>query len=196
MSRSSVQSGWGAPVLLHRNKEGVTVSDNSFPHDSFDDLLAANAEYQKSFKYSGLSGSAARGLAIVTCMDSRINPLSVVGMRSGDAKILRNAGARVTEDVLRTLVLATYLLNVDRILVMPHTDCAMARGDEAAIHRLIDEKYGVNTSSLEFRTTNDQLGALAGDINRVRSYPLLRDGVVVAGAIYDVKTGSITPYEG
>jgi len=172
------------------------VSDNSFPHDSFDDLLAANAEYQKSFKYSGLSGSAARGLAIVTCMDSRINPLSVVGMRSGDAKILRNAGARVTEDVLRTLVLATYLLNVDRILVMPHTDCAMARGDEAAIHRLIDEKYGVNTSSLEFKTTSDQLGALASDINRVRSYPLLRHGVVVAGAIYDVKTGTITPYEG
>ena len=196
MSRSSVQSGWGAPELLHRKKEGVTVSDNSFPHDSFDDLLAANAEYQKSFKYSGLTGSAARGLAIVTCMDSRINPLSVVGMRSGDAKILRNAGARVTEDVLRTLVLATYLLNVDRILVMPHTDCAMARGDEAAIHKLIDDKYGVNTSSLEFKTTSDQLGALASDINRVRSYPLLRDGVVVAGAIYDVKTGTITPYEG
>ena len=172
------------------------MTDNSFPQDSFDDLLAANAEYQKSFKYSGLSGSAARGLAIVTCMDSRINPLSVVGMRSGDAKILRNAGARVTEDVLRTLVLATYLLNVDRILVMPHTDCAMARGDEAAIHKLIDDKYGVNTSSLEFKTTSDQLGALATDINRVRSYPLLRDGVVVAGAIYDVKTGTITPYEG
>jgi carbonic anhydrase len=176
--------------------EGADMTDNSFPHDSFDDLLAANAEYQKSFKYSGLTGSAAKGLAIVTCMDSRINPLSVVGMRSGDAKILRNAGARVTEDVLRTLVLATYLLNVNRILVMPHTDCAMARGDEAAIHQLIDEKYGVNTSSLEFRTTTDQLGALASDINRVRSYPLLRDGVVVAGAIYDVKTGTITPYEG
>lgn len=73
-----------------------------FPHDKFDDLLAANSEYQKSFKYSDLTGRAQKGLAIVTCMDSRINPLSVVGMRSGDAKILRNAGARVTEDVLRT----------------------------------------------------------------------------------------------
>jgi len=163
---------------------------------SFDDLFAANSEYQKTFKYSGLTGSAAKGLAIVTCMDSRINPLSVVGMRSGDAKILRNAGARVTEDVLRTLVLATYLLNVNRILVMPHTDCAMARSDEAAIHKLIDEKHGVNTSSLEFRTTTDQVGALASDINRIRSYPLLRDGVAVAGAIYDVKTGKITPHEG
>ena len=172
------------------------MSTESFSHEAFDDLIAANTQYQKTFKYSELSGSAAKGLAIVTCMDSRINPLSVVGMNSGDAKILRNAGARVTEDVLRTLVLATYLLNVNRILVMPHTDCAMARGDEAAIHTLIEEKYGVNTSSLEFKTTSDQLGALASDINRVRSYPLLREGVVVAGAIYDVKTGKITPYEG
>ena len=176
--------------------EGVTMTDNSFPHDSFDDLLAANAEYQKSFKYSGLTGSAAKGLAIVTCMDSRINPLSVIGLRSGDAKILRNAGARVTEDVIRTLVLATYLLNVSRILVMPHTDCKMAENDEADFHKLIDDQYGVNTSSLEFRTSRDQLGALASDLNRIRSYPLLRDGVVVAGAIYDVKTGTITPYEG
>ena len=76
-----------------------------FPHDKFDDLLAANRDYQKNFKYSELTGVAKQGLAIVTCMDSRINPLSVVGMRSGDAKILRNAGAHVTEDVLRTLVL-------------------------------------------------------------------------------------------
>jgi carbonic anhydrase len=172
------------------------MSQDASSSNSFDDLFAANSEYQKTFKYSGLTGSAAKGLAIVTCMDSRINPLSVVGMRSGDAKILRNAGARVTEDVLRTLVLATYLLNVNRILVMPHTDCRMAQGEEAAIHKLIDDQYGVNTSSLEFRTTTDQIGALASDVNRVRSYPLLRDGVVVAGAVYDVKTGKITPYEG
>jgi len=171
------------------------MKDYSFPHEQFDELLGANAEYVKSFKYSELSGSAAKGLAIVTCMDSRINPLSVVGMRSGDAKILRNAGARVTEDVIRTLVLATYLLNVDRILVMPHTDCAMARGDESDIHKLIDDKFGVDTRSLEFRTTRDQKAALAVDVNRIRAYPLLREGVTVAGAIYDVKTGSIQPVD-
>ena len=169
---------------------------STFPADAFKDLTDANAEYIKSFKYSELTGVAQRGLAIVTCMDSRINPLSVVGMRSGDAKILRNAGARVTEDVIRTLVLATYLLNVNRILVMPHTDCKMAENDEADFHKLIDEKYGVNTSSLEFRTTRDQRGALASDLNRIRSYPLLRQGVAVAGGIYDVKTGAIEPFEG
>lgn len=166
-----------------------------FPEESFKDLLAANSEYSQTFKYSELTGRAQKGLAIVTCMDSRINPLSVVGMRSGDAKILRNAGARVTEDVLRTLVLATYLLGVDRILIMPHTDCRMAQGSEAEIHALIDGQYGVDTRSLEFKTTTDQLGALATDVTRVRSYPLLRDGVTVGGAVYDVKTGTIEPVD-
>lgn len=167
----------------------------SFPEDAFKDLTVANAEYIKSFKYSELTGVAQKGLAIVTCMDSRINPLSVVGMRSGDAKILRNAGARVTEDVLRTLVLATYLLGVNRILIMPHTECRMAESTEEEIHQQIDEEFGVNTSSLEFRTTNDQLGELKKDVNRVRSYPLLNQGVSVGGAIYDVKTGKITPVD-
>jgi carbonic anhydrase len=171
------------------------MNKETFDTVKFGDLIAANSIYAQTFKYSELTGSAARGLAIVTCMDSRINPLSVVGMRSGDAKILRNAGARVTEDVIRTLVLATYLLNVDRILVMPHTDCAMARGDEADIHALIDEKFGVDTRALEFRTTRDQKAALAIDVNRIRAYPLLRDGVTVAGAIYDVTTGTILPVD-
>ena len=171
--------------------EMVQMNNKTFDTSKFSDLIDANSEYAETFKYSELTGSAARGLAIVTCMDSRINPLSVVGMRSGDAKILRNAGARVTEDVLRTLVLATYLLNVDRILVMPHTDCRMAQSEESNIHELIDSKFGVDTRSLEFRVTKDQEAALKTDITRVRAYPLIRKGVSVAGAIYDVKTGKI-----
>lgn len=166
-----------------------------FPADAFKDITEANSLYTQTFKYSELTGIAHRGLAIVTCMDSRINPLSVVGMRSGDAKILRNAGARVTEDVLRTLVLATYLLGVKRILIMPHTECRMAESTEEEIHAEIDAEFGVNTSSLEFRTTTDQLGELAKDVNRVRSYPLLNQGVSVGGAIYDVKTGELTPID-
>jgi len=168
---------------------------SSFPHDEFADAIAANDEYIKNFKYSDLTGVAHKGLAIVTCMDSRINPLSVVGMRSGDAKILRNAGARVTEDVLRTLVLATYLLGVKRILIMPHTNCRMAQVDEAEIHREIDTKYGIDTSELEFKTVADQRAALIEDVQKVRNYHLLNAGVSVGGAIYDVATGKITPVD-
>ena len=171
------------------------MSVDSFPHDSFKDALEANDEYIKSFKYSELTGVAQRGLAIVTCMDSRINPLSVVGMKSGDAKILRNAGARVTDDVLRTLVLATYLLGVERILIMPHTNCRMAQVDDVEIHREIDTKYGIDTSEIEFKTVADQRQALIEDVQKVRSYRLLNKDVVVGGAIYDVATGKITPID-
>jgi carbonic anhydrase len=171
------------------------MSDSPFPHDSFKDALAANDEYIKSFKYSELTGTAQQGLAIVTCMDSRINPLSVVGMKSGDAKILRNAGARVTDDVLRTLVLATYLLGVERILIMPHTNCRMAQVDDVEIHREIDTKYGIDTSEIEFKTVPDQRQALIEDVQKVRSYRLINKDVVVGGAIYDVATGKITPID-
>ena len=171
------------------------MSVNSFPHESFKDALAANDEYIKTFKYSELTGTAQQGLAIVTCMDSRINPLSVVGMKSGDAKILRNAGGRVTDDVLRTLVLATYLLGVERILIMPHTNCRMAQVDDVEIHREIDTKYGIDTSEIEFKTVPDQQQALIEDVQKVRSYRLINKDVVVGGAIYDVATGKITPVD-
>jgi carbonic anhydrase len=157
----------------------------------FADLLKANQEFVKNFVPEGLSGRAAQGLAIVTCMDSRIAPLAIVGMKPGDAKILRNAGARVTEDVLRTLVLATHLLAVNRVLVMPHTDCKMASGTESEIHQAILEASGVDTRSMEIRTVTDQRAALELDITRIKTYPLLPKDLEVAGGFYDVKSGRL-----
>jgi carbonic anhydrase len=157
--------------------------------DKFDDVLKANEIFASRFTSEDLTGTAIKGLAIVTCMDSRIDPLRIVGMHAGDAKILRNAGARVTDDVLRTLVLASHLLGVNRVLVMPHTDCRMASTDEDGIHAAISKKSGVDTRSLDFQTTTDQRGALLKDIVKIESYPLLHDEVRVMGAIYDVKSG-------
>jgi carbonic anhydrase len=161
--------------------------------ENFADLLKANEDYASRFTQEELTGYAKKGLAVVTCMDSRIDPLNIVGMQAGDAKILRNAGARVTEDVLRTLVLATHLLGVTRVLVMPHTDCRMASGEESDIHRQIKEASGVDTRGIEIRTVRDQNKALFEDIQRIESYPLLPSGIKVMGAIYDVKTGKINP---
>jgi len=157
----------------------------------FDQLFAANAEFAKNFKSQDLTGEAKKGLAIVTCMDSRIDPLRIIGMSAGDAKILRNAGARVTEDVLRTLILATTLLNVSRVLVMPHTDCRMASGTEEQIHATILEKSGIDTRSVEIRTVTDQVAALKSDLVRIEQFPLLPKGIEMVGAIYNVKTGEL-----
>ena len=162
---------------------------------AFDDLLDANAAYAKTFADAGLAPRAARGVAILTCFDSRIEPLRMLGLAKGDAKILRNAGARVTDDVLRTLVLATHLLGVDRVFVVPHTRCRMTESTEEDIHRVILERAGVDTRSLEFRTERDQVGALRGDLVRIRAYPLLPRDLAVGGAIYDVDTGQLDPID-
>ena len=92
--------------------------------DSFDDLLAANREYASTHELSGFDGIAHAGVAVVTCMDSRIDPLRLVGLKPGDAKIFRNPGGRVTDAALEALVLGVHLLGVKRILIIPHTRCA------------------------------------------------------------------------
>jgi len=157
----------------------------------FDDVLAANGDYAARFPDHGLAGRAARGLAVVTCMDSRISPLEMLGLHPGDAKILRNAGARVTGDVLRTLVLAVHLLGVDRVMVLAHTDCRMTTVTDEDVHRTIAADSGIDTRSLEFRTIPDQAGALAVDVQRIRSSPYLPAGMPVLGGRYDVRTGRI-----
>jgi carbonic anhydrase len=154
----------------------------------FDDLLQANRAFADSFDLGGFDGKAHAGIALVTCMDSRIDPLRMLGLAPGDAKILRNAGARVTDDVLRTLVLATYLLGVDRVMVVAHTDCRMSAGGETEVHEAIASAGGPDTRSMTFLTTDDQEGALCGDVQRIRSYPYL-GSVTSAGFIYDLRSG-------
>jgi carbonic anhydrase len=158
---------------------------------NFDDVLADNAGYSASFVDLGLPGQAGKGLAVVTCMDSRIDPLGMLGLAKGDAKIMRNAGGRVTEDVLRTLVLAVHLLGVDRVLVVEHTECKMASATDEQVHEAILEASGIDTRSLEFRTMDDQLATLADDVQKVRSSPYLPKSVVVGGFLYDVRTGRL-----
>lgn len=167
----------------------------TFPTDTFADVLAANEDYAKHYTNEGLGGRAAKGLALVTCMDSRIDPLAMLGMQAGDVKILRNAGARVTDDVLRTLVIAVHLLNVNRILVVPHTNCKMASGDDAMVHEVLSEATGLDTRWMTIGTTPDQMGALSEGLTRIRAMPYIPDSVSVAGAIYDVASGRLDPVD-
>jgi carbonic anhydrase len=157
--------------------------------DDFGDLLAANRDYAASFELSGFDGIARAGVAIVTCMDSRIDPLRLIGLQPGDAKIFRNPGGRVTPQALEALVLGVHLLNVDRILVIPHTRCAMASSSEAELRERVGKSAGQDASWQSFHVIEDQRAALAEDIARVRSHPLIPDTVRVGGFLYDVDTG-------
>jgi len=160
------------------------------PDDTFADVLAANEAFAERFQPTGLEARAAKGLGVLTCIDSRIDPLAMLGLAPGDAKILRNAGARVTDDVLRTLVLGSYLLGVERVMVVAHTNCRMADSTQDDVHDAIRDAGGPDTRSITFLTTVDQEAALETDVQRVRSWPYLGD-IAVGGFLYDLGTGRL-----
>ncbi len=161
----------------------------------FDDLLRANRRYRTEFHDSGVQGRAAKGLAVLTCIDSRIDPLAMLGLQAGDAKIIRNAGARVTVDSLRSLVLAANLLGVTRVCVVQHSDCAMVGSTNDEIQARIGALRGVDASGWDFLASTDQLATLRDDIAVIRSCPLLPPDLQVGGFIFDVHSGELVPVD-
>jgi carbonic anhydrase len=161
----------------------------------FDDLLAANRAYARNFEYSGFDGIAKAGVAVVTCMDSRIDPLGMIGLSPGDAKILRNPGGRVTDQVLVALVLGVTLLKVDRVLIIEHTRCAMASSTEDELRRRVGSEAGTDASWMSLGVIDDQIAAVRDDVAKVKAHPLIGDHVAVGGFIYDVDTGVLKPVD-
>ncbi len=160
--------------------------------DAFADLFEANERYAAVEHEVADSGVASRGLAIVTCIDSRIDPLAVFGLEPGDAKILRNAGARVTNDVLRTLALAVATLGVTRIAIVQHTDCKMTSATDAELIEAIGEVTGRDAIGFEPLAITDQSAVLRSDVASVLESPLIVDGTVVVGLVYDLHSGRLT----
>lgn len=165
------------------------IGSDREPGSQFEDLLDANREYAGSFDLSGFDGVARAGVAIVTCMDSRIDPLRMIGLEPGDAKILRNPGGRVTDQVLVALVLGVNLLNVQRILVVQHTRCAMAASTESELKERLTVASGQDASWMSLNVITDQLEDIRTEVGKARTHPLLAGHAVVGGFLYDVDTG-------
>lgn len=165
-------------------------------HDTFDDLLAANSAAVAGYQLAAPTGVARLGLAVVTCIDSRIDPLRIFGLQVGDAKFLRNAGARVTPDVERSLAAATAVLGVERVAVVAHTSCKMASVTQAEVVDAVAEASGCDhdaVAAVDFFTLPDLDSTVRADVERLRSCPLLRKDTVVAGFVLDLDTGLLRP---
>lgn len=156
---------------------------------SFDDLLESNRQYAEHFPYAGYAGVARKGVLMITCMDSRIDPIDVVGLGHGDAKVLRSPGGIVSEPMLTGCIVGVHLLGVERIMVMQHTKCAMASGTDADVCASIAERSGLDATWVRFGASPQQLPRLEADVALLRSHPLLKDRVEVGGFMYDVDTG-------
>ena len=162
------------------------------PPEGFADLLAANARYSISFPH-GFDGIAHAGVLILTCMDSRLEPLEMFGLFLGEAKILRTAGGRLTDAGLAAMVMGVHKLRVNRILIVPHTLCAAASKTEDEMRATIEELAGVEVGDFRFGVDPDQLGRLRDDVDTIRAHPLVGPFAEVGGFLYNVETGLLHP---
>jgi carbonic anhydrase len=144
-------------------------------------LLQANQAYAAA-RASVSDKNPNLHLAIVTCMDARIDVFAALGLHLGEAVVLRNAGGRVTDDVLRSLALATHVLAVDTVIVMQHTECGLAGVSD-------DDLRALTGADLGFFPIDDHAAALSEDVERLASQPFLGGLEAISGFVYDVGTG-------
>ena len=156
-------------------------------------ILEENERYQDVFDRSRLGAAPMSGLAIVACMDARLDVEEALGLRTGDAHIIRNAGGLATEDVIRSLIISQRLLGTDEILVVEHTGCGLFGADEDALRSRLTAETGLAVE-VAFGAFDDLEENLRAQVEVLRSHPLLR-AVPVHGLIYEVETGRLHEVE-
>ena len=154
-------------------------------------ILQANERYASAFRNGELASAPARRLAIVTCMDARIDPAKAFSLEEGDAHVIRNAGGIVTDDALRSLVVSHTLLGTQEFLVVGHTDCGMATFTNEDLRAMVPEAARADATAIDFLPFDDVAASVEGSVRRVRESPLLPEGLPVSGWIYDVRSGRL-----
>jgi carbonic anhydrase len=155
-------------------------------------LMEANERYTESFDRSALTAAPLSGLAIVACMDARLDIGEALGLRTGDAHVIRNAGGLVTDDVIRSLIVSQQLLGTDEIVVIQHTGCGLHDVDEDALRERLAAAVGVTAEDigLEFGGFTDLAASVRTQVALLREHQLLRR-VPVHGLVFDVLTGRL-----
>jgi carbonic anhydrase len=146
-------------------------------------VLAANEAYAAA-RANLANGRPTRRLAIVTCMDARIDVFAVLGLHLGEAHVIRNAGGRVTDDVLRSLALSSHVLGVETVVVMQHTGCGLAGVTEAELRDITGADVG-------FLSIDDHAAALRDDVALLSKTEYLSPITTIAGVVYDITTGEL-----
>jgi carbonic anhydrase len=155
-----------------------------------DAVLVANERYSAEVHRRDVPVRPARHLVVVTCMDSRIDTFAALGLDLGDAHILRNAGGRVTDDVLRSLALSTTLLGTSEVIVIHHTQCGLSMMSDVEV-RAACAAVGVDAEGIDFMTFTDVEASVREDVDRLRTSPLVAHRITVSGWVFDVQTGAL-----
>jgi len=155
------------------------------------EFLKANERYASAFEKGGLPLPPARRVAVVACMDARLDPARILGLEEGDAHVIRNAGGRAA-DALRSLVIPQQLLGTREIVVIHHTDCGMVTFTDEQLRQKLREGLGQETDA-EFLPFRDLGQSVRDDVEAIRKSRLLFPDVPVSGFVYDVRTGRLRP---
>ena len=161
----------------------------------FENFLKANQAYVELHGDLHLSIKPKTKVAIVTCMDSRLHVAPALGLALGDAHILRNAGGRVTDDMIRSLVISQQQMGTREIVVLHHTDCGAQTFENGPFQEYLKEELGVDVSDQDFLPFQDIEESVREDMQLLIETPLIPDDVVISGAVYDVDTGRMTVVE-
>ena len=155
-------------------------------------ILEANERYAETFDRSALTAAPLSGLAIVACMDTRLDIRESLGLGTGDAHVIRNAGGLVTDDVIRSLIVSQQLLGTNEIIVIQHTGCGLHDVDEDALRERLAASVGVTADdvALEFGGFSDLATSVREQVALLREHQLLRR-VPVHGLVFDVRTGRL-----
>ncbi|HET7727478.1 MAG TPA: carbonic anhydrase [Candidatus Limnocylindrales bacterium] len=154
-----------------------------------DHVLEANARFVEQFDAGDLPLPPARRLAIVACMDARLDPAAVLGLHIGDAHVIRNAGGLATDDAIPSLVISQHLLGTQEVLVIEHTNCGMLTFEDEPVRRQIAETQGAD-ADLPLLPFPDLESNLRAQVERIREHAWIRD-VPVSGLVYEVETGRL-----
>ncbi len=157
-----------------------------------DDSIKANERYFSKFTLGDLPMPPARKLAVVACMDARLNVEQMLGLQTGDAHIIRNAGGILTEDALRSLIISHYLLGTQEFMFIHHTDCGMLTFKEEELIAKLRKTRGTSAVVPErFYAFSNLEEDVREQIEKARSHPWFPPGIPIRGFIYDVKSGKL-----
>jgi carbonic anhydrase len=156
-----------------------------------DKLLTANEAYSKDFKLGDLAIPPSKKLTIIACMDARLTVENALGLSTGDAHIIRNAGGIATDDAIRSLLMSHELLGTEEFLVINHTDCGMLTFTDQDLQQKLAQKYNLDASGLKFHSFPNLEDNVRDQVNKIKSTPFLPNEIPVYGLIYNVQTGKL-----
>jgi carbonic anhydrase len=158
-------------------------------------ILSSNEEFSKDFKHGNLPIPPSRKLAILACMDARLTVEDFLGLYTGDAHIIRNAGGIATDDAIRSFIISHELLGTQEFLVVNHTDCGMLTFTDENLRKRLLEKYDADAAGLKLYSFPDLEANVKNQIDKIKSTPFLPKDIPVYGFVYDVRTGKIKEVE-